>query len=373
MHEQIFRHRIDLVRQEVMAKHNLDLFLAYADDPGEAGAVRYLTDFDIYAMYALVAVPCAGDVALTFGLHHSAYLIRVKETADADYYLGTYQPGDLCRRLLNESGRTVSAPRIGMVGGKDMFRRIVSNLDKIFPDVTYVPIDAEFWRNAATDSALSRDDRLGRLHRSSDIMREALLVAEDRWRHGSSGSEIAAEVGRAARRRGADILNREMAPVAIAAGVPLPSYLSCDVSNIETSLDAFAIEIRLSYRGLFTSASRTFVAAKEDVELADFREKHRSLCRQIKSGSPIGVIVQSAIASGCVEDNKSPQDVCLGRAIGFSLNWLPELRLGSDELISDLTPFSLGTRLHHPRFGTIQFCDTVLATQSGGEILTDTE
>jgi hypothetical protein len=55
--------------------------------------------------------------------------------------------------------RTVSAPRIGMVGGKDMFRKIVSNLDKIFPDVTYVSIDEEYWRNAATDSALSRDDR----------------------------------------------------------------------------------------------------------------------------------------------------------------------------------------------------------------------
>ena len=148
MHEQIFRHRINLVRQGVMAKHNLDLFLAYADDPNQAGAVRYLTDFDIYAMYALVVI-FAGDIALTFGLHHSAYLIRVKETADADYYLGTYQPGDLCCKLLAESGRPVAAPRVGVVGGEGMFRKIDTDLRKAFPDATFIPIDREFWNSAA--------------------------------------------------------------------------------------------------------------------------------------------------------------------------------------------------------------------------------
>src|ERR1700704_4950768 len=99
MIEQIFRHRIDIVRQRLLAPLNLDLLLIYSDDPLKAGAVRYLTDFDVYAMYALAVVPPSGDVALAFGLHHSAYLIRVKEVADADYYLGTYMPGDLCSKL----------------------------------------------------------------------------------------------------------------------------------------------------------------------------------------------------------------------------------------------------------------------------------
>ena len=105
MNEQIFRERIARLRAALLAPLGLDLLLAYSDDPLNAGAVRYLTDFDVYAMYALVMVPPQGDVALAFGLHHSAYLVRVKEAANADYYLGTYKPGELCRTLLAEFRR----------------------------------------------------------------------------------------------------------------------------------------------------------------------------------------------------------------------------------------------------------------------------
>jgi hypothetical protein len=371
MIDQVFRHRIDIIRQRLIATHNLDLLLVYSDDPLKAGAVRYLTDFDIYAMYALTVVPPNGDVALAFGLHHSAYLIRVKEAANADYYLGTYLPGDLCSKLLSDSGCANNTPRIGVVGGKAMFRKIDGNLRKTFPGATFIDVDVDFWSCLAHESAQSRADRIARSQRSAAILGETLLIAEERWRDGNSASEIAAEVGIIARRRGADILNREMVGVTLASGLPLPPYLSSDVSNVVTSPDAFTIDIRLSYRGVHSSASRTFVREKADIDLANFRNRHRDVCHRLKAGTSVNEILDAAIDSSCVETTLSAQDADLGNAIGFSARQEPALRYGKSDIVLDGATMVVVTRTHHPGVGTIRFSDTVLVTQSTGTILTE--
>ena len=49
-----------MVREQIIGALDLDMLLAYSDDPLAAGAVRYLTDFDVYAMYAIVVLPSRG-------------------------------------------------------------------------------------------------------------------------------------------------------------------------------------------------------------------------------------------------------------------------------------------------------------------------
>ena len=100
--EGVYGKRTEKVRATVMAPLNLDMLIAYSDDIYNAGPVQFLTNFDVYAMYGLVAVPATGDVVLAFGMHHSAYLVRAAQVAHADYLLGTYRPGALCRQLLDE-------------------------------------------------------------------------------------------------------------------------------------------------------------------------------------------------------------------------------------------------------------------------------
>jgi hypothetical protein len=372
MIEQIFRHRIDIVRQQLLAPLKLDLLLVYSDDTLKAGAVRYLTDFDIYAMYALAVVPPNGDVALAFGLHHSAYLVRVKENANADYYLGTYLPGDLCSKLLRDCGRLIDAPRIGMVGGKDMFRKIDTDLRQTFPDAAFLDVDVEFWSCIQNESTQSRADRTSRLQRSAAILGETLLIAEERWRDGNSPSEIAAQVGLTARKRGADVLNREMASVSLATGLPLPPFLNGDASNIVASSDAFTIDIRVAYGGINTSASRTFVREKADIDLEGFRNKHRDVCRRLKTGTAVNDILDAAIELSCIESTTNAQDADLGGAIGFSAQEEPRLRYRGNYTVVDGSTIVVATRTRHPRLGTIRFSDTVLVTQSTGKILTET-
>src|SRR5690606_7991640 len=144
----IQRKRVEALRAGVMEPLGLDLLLAYADDPLFPGAVRYLTGFDVYAMYALVAVPRRGDVVLAFGLHHSAYLVRVKEAAVADHYVGARAPGAAVAELLAElpQGRK---PRVGTIGRESMFALIDADLARVLAAAEIVSTDAAFREFAA--------------------------------------------------------------------------------------------------------------------------------------------------------------------------------------------------------------------------------
>jgi Xaa-Pro aminopeptidase len=370
MIEQIFRQRIDSVRHRVLAEMELDLLLAYSDEPQKAGPVRYLTDFDVYAMYALVVVPRQGDVALAFGLHHSAYLVRVKEAANADYFLGTYQPGNLCRTLLRDSGCTTPKPRIGVAGGADMFRKIENDLRAALPDALFLDADAALRACVETESPQSRNDSVARLKRSAAITRDGIRIAADGWRSGHSASEIAADVGLAARRRGSDIINRELVQVAFASGAPLPGYLDRDASHVMLRPDALTVQVRALYGGMNTSAMRTIAKDQNDPELTRCRAEHRDLCALLTAGSSADSVVDAARKRGVTLTNNEPAD--LGGGIGFSLDETPRLRAGGG-VLPDMKAIVLQTRVNSARLGALRFADTVLVTQSGGQILTDVE
>jgi Xaa-Pro aminopeptidase len=371
MNEQIFRERIARLRAALLAPLGLDLLLAYSDDPLNAGAVRYLTDFDVYAMYALVMVPRQGDVALAFGLHHSAYLVRVKEAANADYYLGTYKPGELCRTLLAESGAS-RAPQIGLIGGRDLFQEIDADIRKQLPGARFVDIDREFWSSVHGESAQSRNDTVSRLIRSACITVESIDVAQKHWQGCHSASELAAQVGFAARRRGADILNREIVQVSLATGIPLPVYLTRSHSQSPKPSGALAIEVRAAYRGINSVVGRTFVAdtRRSKAILGAARERHRETCGLLKSGCSVDGIVEAAAHDGAL-GNAATETLELGHGTGFGVRTQPTLRTGTDIKLQDGSAFVVRTKMREPELGVIHFADTVLVADTGTEIITD--
>jgi hypothetical protein len=374
MIEQVFQNRVAMVREQIIGALDLDMLLAYSDDPLAAGAVRYLTDFDVYAMYAIVVLPSRGDVALAFGLHHSAYLVRVKEAAKADYYLGTYQPGDLCARLLHDSGCCRPAPRIGLVGSSSMFRKIEEDLLKALPQATFMDLDAEFWDLLGRDIGPGSTETLARLHRSAQISSEALRAGQDQWLAGRSGSEIAATAGLVARRRGADILNREMVHVALATGLPLPPFLNPGPSHVPRARQALAIEVRAAYRGANTRLART-VSNPGDGELADeiasVRNQHRSVCATLRSGMSVEEVFRAIETLQHSLDSIDSDDGIEGHGIGFSAFLEPELRRGTQAVLPQTGAFVIDTKRHHSRLGTIRFADTLLVTKAGAHNLTD--
>jgi Xaa-Pro aminopeptidase len=371
MEEQVRHDRVNAVRTRLMAERGLDMLLAYSDDPLEAGAVRYLTDFDVYAMYAVVMVPRTGDVVLAFGLHHSAYLIRVKDTASADYYLGTYQPGDLCRRLLSESGANERA-RIGLVGCAGMFSRIEADLHRSLPGASFIDVDEAFWALSDAEAASGWSDVISHLRRSAAICGDSVETARQRWRAAMSTCEIAADIGLAARRRGADILNREMVRVAFASGLPLPRHLRSEASSQPHRSDALAVEVQVAYRGLNTVAGRTFCNTDGlNNDLNAIHNAHRSLCRMLRTGTKVGAIIAAAAQVDGAAILTNTSELELGNRIGFSVRQQPFLRPGGDEVLPAMSAFVLNTRRTHPRLGTVRFADTVLVTDTSGEILTE--
>jgi Xaa-Pro aminopeptidase len=367
--ERIFRQRIARLRQALLAPRGLDMLLAYADDTLDAGAVRYLTDFDVYAMYALVLVPRRGDVALAFGLHHSAYLVRVRDAAMADYFHGTYAPGELCRRLLAEMERT-AAPRIGIVGGARMMRRIDADLRKHLPDAEFVAVDEPFWRLVA--EADVADGAIDCLRRSAAIARQSLAAAAAAVGQ-RSAREIAAEIGFAARRFGADVLNREMVHIALAAGPPLPEQLGPAAAAAQAK-DALAIEVSPGYRGYRTLCGRTFLASAERAahraRLDAAFEVHREICALVRPGLSAGGITDKARSILARAGSALAPDAKLGHGIGLSLIAEPILRSGNPAEILPGAALAVRTRHAAGALGTIHLADTVLVTAADGEVLT---
>ncbi|HXP31391.1 MAG TPA: M24 family metallopeptidase [Stellaceae bacterium] len=367
--ERIFRQRIARLRQTLLAPLGLDMLLAYADDTLDAGAVRYLTDFDVYAMYALVLVPRCGDVALAFGLHHSAYLVRVRDAATADYFHGTYAPGELCRRLLAETA-PASAPRIGIVGGARMMRRIDADLRQHLPGAEFVAVDEAFRRLVAGSDV--EDGASDCLRRSAAIARQSIAAAATAVGQ-RSGREIAAEIGFAARRFGADVLNREMVLIALAAGSPLPERLGPAAAAAQVK-DALAIEVSPGYRGYRTLCGRTFLASAERAaqraRLEAAFEVHREICALVQPGLSAGGVADKARSILARAGSAPAPDAKLGHGIGLSLIQEPILRSGNPAEILPGSALAVRTRHGGDALGTIHLADTVLVTAEGGEVLT---
>lgn len=370
--EQVLRERIGRVRAEVMAPLELDLLLAYTDDPFDPGAVRYLTDFDTYAMYALAVVPRQGDVALAFGLHHSAYLVRVKDTAVADYFCGTYAPGTLCGALLAAaSDGSEAGARIGLVGGRGMLHRIDGDLRRHLPGASLMDVDDTFWRSAyGTD----RDNAaVANLRRSAAMARDSLTAAAAYLNGRLTTRDIAAEIGLRARRRGADVLNREMVRTSFAVGRPLPDRLAPPGSRIAT--DVIAIAVSLAYRGARTVYGRTVLSPERSdpslsQRLIEAEAAHREICALARAGKSADDFAGAATAVATRSGGVLAETADFGHATGLSQLEEPRLRHGrTTELIAGMT-LAVRTRFRIGALGTAHLSDTVMITSEAAQVLT---
>lgn len=372
MEQRIFRSRIDALRREVMDACGLDMLIGYSDDILAPGAVRYLTDFDMYAMYGLAIVPRRGDVILAFGLHHSAYLIRVKQTAIADHYAGTYHPGELCAELLAEL-RTQATPRVGVVGGAHMFNSIHADLRSKMAGASFVDVDREFWSHYfASFGAMGAEPDL---RRSAIIAGQAVAHARNAFESGQrSAARITAGATLAARRLGADIMNRELVQVLCASGMPLPADLAPPARSLLAADAAFAIEISPPYAGLRTVCGRTML--REDApasgaeELSRAADVHVSILGLLRAGATGGQIVGEAHRLARAAGFGFSETDELGSGIGLDIRQAPYVASGDATALTSGMALAVRTRLKSVNLGTIHRADTVLVAEPGPDVLT---
>ena len=382
MEQRIFRSRIDALRREVMDACGLDMLIAYSDDILSPGAVRYLTDFDMYAMYGLAIVPRRGDVVLAFGLHHSAYLIRVRQSAIADHYAGTYHPGELCAELLAESGGAVE-PRVGVVGGAHMFNSIHQDIHSKLAGASFADVDGAFWNHY--HASVGTNGAAPNLRRSAVIARGAVAHALTAFESGQcSAPHIAAGATLAARRAGADIMNRELVQVLCAFGMPLPAELSPPAHPALAAMpalpgnSAFAIEISPPYAGQRTVCGRTMLRAgapeADSRELRRAADVHAGILGLMRPGATVAHILAEAQRLARAAGFGLPEADGLGSGIGLDMRQAPWLVPGNTSTLASGMALAVRTRLGSPgggaKLGTIHRSDTVLVAESAPEVLT---
>jgi Xaa-Pro aminopeptidase len=353
-----------------MAPLNLDMLIAYSDDIYNAGPVRFLTNFDVYAMYGLVAVPATGDVVLAFGMHHSAYLVRAAQVAHADYLLGTYRPGALCRQLLDELVPVQSA-RVGIVGGAGMISKIDRDLRESLAGATLLDVSHRF--EEAMLSGAPDTSALDSARRGAMIAARSLNAIEPRLHLFASELEIAAEVAFVARRLGADLMSREVVPVRVATGGASTLRPAALGRDIDKGGPFVAVEVAPAYGGMRSVCGRTYVRGNdtEAVNLLDHAMRaHRELCRDCRSGVALQEIFGIATAHfvGTTQDQVAE----FGHGIGYGLRQSPYLTAESSHVLNAGELLAIRTRKFVPGKGTIHFADTVRVAIEQGEVLTHT-
>jgi Xaa-Pro aminopeptidase len=350
--------RIAQVRCELMRPRNIDLLLLYADDVFQPGNVRYLTNFDLYANYAMVMLPSVGELSLTYGLHHSAYLVRVKEVARAGYLRGTKTPAGHCRELIDEMG--ISHPRIGLVGTREMFQCMRVEWDRLFPDASFQDVTADFegirWKKSSAEIAC--------LRRSAIIAGRGLLALKAHLRTGISELKLIAEAGMAARHAGADVLTREMIGFRVASGEAVLRSPGPPTDRILREGEPFAVEISPQFEGYRTVLGRTFVVGDSTPEESErsirIRSIHRRICGSIKPGLRACEIALQA--KGLFE--KAGLLDYMGESVGHGIGLDPEESPGLD--LNDQTVLVPGMALVvrsaavRPGTGGVFWADTVV-------------
>ncbi len=326
-----FEGRIVRVRCDLMKPRNIDLLLVYADDVFKPGNVRYLTNFDVYAMYAMVMLPSVGELSLTFGLHHSAYLVRAKEVARADYFRGTKAPASHCRELIDEKG--ISHPLIGLVGTREMFQCMRTDLDKLFPDASFhdITVDLERMREKKSKAEIAC------LKRSAIIAGQSLRALKAHLRVGSSEQQLIAEAGMAARHAGADVLTREMIRFRVASGDVAFRSLGPVTDRILSEGDTFAVEISPQFEGYRTVLGRTYVVGNSTLVESELSRHigsiHHQICMSIKPGLRACEIALQA--KGLFEKAGLADYVkgSIGHGIGLDPEECPRLDLNDETLV----------------------------------------
>jgi hypothetical protein len=359
-----YRERAAVICAEVLKPHRLDLLLAYSDDPFSPAAVQFLTGFDSYAMYSLAILPSSGEVSLAFGLHHSAYLVRVKDTSAADYFLGTYAPGPFCRKVITEL-KVDGRPRVGMVGRLGMLSRVEKDLTVHLDAAEVIDVDDAFWRAAwnrmATDS-VEEAQRIGAAVRAS------LRPAERAFSR--PVAETWADIGRAVRRGGAHILNREMIDVKFGLGPRIPERLRAREAVNGTPTQAVAIEVSAGLGGCRATCARTWLedgaSPNALMQLQAARQQHDRLCSELRVGMTDADFVRLSATGQCAVD------VQLANGDGRKLYRSGRPTAPVSPPAALLPGQVLVVRTRHPAgdLGTVHLADTLLLLPAHVETLT---
>ncbi len=364
-----FDTRIERIRGDLMKPQGIDLLLVYADDIFRPGNVRYLTDFDVYAIYAMVVVPCVGEISLTFGFHHTAYLVRVKEVARAGYITPTKRPEDHCRELIEELG--IDQPRIGLVGAREMLHSIRAGLDSELPGASFHDLTADFESIRRVKSAAE----IACLRRSASIADQGLRALKEHLNAGNTELNVVKEGGLAARRAGADVLTREIVGFQVATGNAVLRSLGPATNRVLRKGDAFAVEVSPQFEGYRTVLGRTYAIGNTGPEEKELSSRvaftHRRICESIVPG--IGACDIARAAEDLLENAGLRKYVCrgLGHGVGLDPEESPRLDLNDSTVVEPGMALAVRTSVICPGVGGAFFADTVLVAEDKGIILSE--
>jgi Xaa-Pro aminopeptidase len=356
-----FDTRIARVRADLMEPRQIDLLLIYADDVFRPGGVRYLTNFDVYANYAMAMLSASGELALAFGMHHPVYLVRAKEVARANYLRGTKTPADLCQELLAERG--ARHPRIGMVGCSAMFQCMRADLDALLPDASFSDVSLDFERMRAVKSSAE----LMCLKRSRAIAAQIQQAAKALVRPGMTELQLIAEAGVAGRRAGADVLTREMIRFRVAGGKGALSRLRSASDRILQEGDIFAIEVAPEFEGYRSIVGRTYIVgsstAEQRKQMTVVADIHDEVCASFETGlkiSDIALEMERLLRKAGISDGQ-----VFGHGIGIDIEEIPTLTTNDQTVVENGMSLAVKSLLPAPEMGAIFLADTIMVDSDG--------
>lgn len=185
------------------------------------------------------------------------------------------------------------------------------------------------------------------------------MVAARNRREGSWRATLAA------RRCGADIQNREMVQVRVAAGLPRPGRLAPAAQAAFSTGSALAIEVSAAFAGARTVCARSFAPAKHAADLRRAEAVHGSICELARPrASAIALTSEARAIASEAGMELAGMEVVSG--IGLDLRQPPQQ---SDEFESGMF-LAVRTALRTARLGAVHRADTVLVTEQGCEMLT---
>jgi Xaa-Pro aminopeptidase len=197
--------------QEMMAQHNLDFLVAYADDRAVFGPAhaRWLANFPVHFEPVCILMPRAGEPVMLCGPESNEYALLAGQISDVrvlkefthpdeDYPYSTIQS---LAEIMAETGTGLkSVRRVGLGGRGLMGADVMSAFKVALPGVKWIDVE-----NAICDLRAQKSPaEIEVIQYAYKIAEVGLKAALDTIEVGVTEREVAAEIESAMRRAGAE-------------------------------------------------------------------------------------------------------------------------------------------------------------------------
>ena len=359
-----FRRRLVDVRTG-MKERGVDLLLVYGDS-WKYGNLAYVSHFIPKNRGALAVIPIEGEPALVIqepsrNNPFSSTLTWIQEV----HSVGKFAQG------VGEAikVRSLKPKRLGVVSVEQQLNiREWRELGKLFEGAEWRDLGDHF----NTLRRVKSDVELTLLRQTIRILEEALAVFRKNGSPGQKEYEIAAEIERAARRRGVEDFRLLLAR----SGQPEIGLRPAGDSALKKG-EAILVLAAASYQRYWAELGQTFCLGRPPDEVAKSYEVATRAFRRLVEGIKTGV--SSAAATACFNEVSSPaarnslQTYGLGNGLGLDLCEEPYLGKEANGAITPGMALTLRVCFTGKECGSAFISRPYLMAQSGLEALSRTD